>query len=101
MLSDWASEGVKHRTYGWVDLKCPQGPCFGVLAVHRACFALSMFHLIMAFLVSGVQNSRQPRAAIQNGYVCSSPPALPAPPAAAVTHHAWRSLDVGGGHPRS
>lgn len=67
MLSDWASEWVKHHTYGWVELRCSQGSCFGVLAAHRVCFSLAMFHLIMAFLVSGVQDSRHPRASIQNG----------------------------------
>lgn len=39
--------------------------------VHRICFALSLFHLIIGALLIGVKDTRDKRAAIQNGYVLS------------------------------
>ncbi|OAX30973.1 hypothetical protein K503DRAFT_728112 [Rhizopogon vinicolor AM-OR11-026] len=43
--------------------------CYGVLAVHDSliCFALSLFHAILSVSLIGVKESRDKRAAIQNG----------------------------------
>lgn len=40
----------------------------GYLAVYRLCFAMSLFFFVMALLMVGVKSSKDPRAAIQNGY---------------------------------
>lgn len=37
------------------------------LQVHRICFALALFHLILSSALVGVQDTRDKRAAIQNG----------------------------------
>ena len=34
---------------------------------HRFCFALAMFHLILAASLIGVQSTKDKRAALQNG----------------------------------
>jgi hypothetical protein len=52
----------------YVKINCPTGQCYGWLAVHRINFALGLFHLVFAGLLFGVTSSKQPRAAIQNGY---------------------------------
>lgn len=50
-------------------MECAQdGKCYGVLAVHRICFALSLFHLILSSLLVGVKTTKEKRAAIQNGW---------------------------------
>ena len=36
--------------------------------IHRICFALSLFHFLLALLLIGVKDTRDTRAAIQNGY---------------------------------
>lgn len=40
----------------------------GYLAVYRLCFAMSLFFFVMALLMVGVKSSKDPRAAIQNGF---------------------------------
>lgn len=40
----------------------------GYLAVYRLCFAMSLFFFVMALLMVGVKTSKDPRAAIQNGF---------------------------------
>lgn len=37
--------------------------------VHRICFALALFHMILSVLLIGVKDTRTKRAAIQNGYL--------------------------------
>jgi hypothetical protein len=51
-----------------MEIKCPDGECYGWVAVHRINFALGVFHLIMAAMLLGVNSSKNPRAAIQNGF---------------------------------
>ncbi|KWU41147.1 putative membrane protein [Rhodotorula sp. JG-1b] len=66
MLSDWAIRHLARYAYDWIKLDCNK--CYGVLAVHRICFALAMFHLALSLLLIGVKDTRTKRAAIQNGW---------------------------------
>ncbi|KAI1497675.1 serine incorporator/TMS membrane protein [Biscogniauxia marginata] len=68
MLTPWAIEKLQHLTLDYVKINCPNGQCYGWLAVHRINFALGLFHLIFAGLLFGVNSSKNPRAALQNGY---------------------------------
>lgn len=68
MLTPWAIEKLQHLMLDYVKINCPSGQCYGWLAVHRINFALGLFHLIFAGLLFGVASSKNPRAAIQNGY---------------------------------
>ena len=47
----------------------PLPPFLDPCQVHRICFALSLFHLILSSTLIGVQDTRDKRAAIQNGCV--------------------------------
>lgn len=49
-------------------MDCTSGKCYGVLAVHRICFALTLFHALISLSLIGVQNTKDKRAAIQNGW---------------------------------
>ncbi|KAH8194838.1 hypothetical protein TruAng_010991 [Truncatella angustata] len=68
MLTPWAIEKLQHLTLDYVKINCPSGECYGWLAVHRINFALGLFHLVFAGLLFGVSNSKNPRAALQNGF---------------------------------
>ncbi|KAM5348503.1 hypothetical protein ACJ41O_008327 [Fusarium nematophilum] len=68
MLTPWAIKKLQHLTLDYVTINCPTGQCHGWFAVHRINFALGLFHLILAGLLFGVATSKNPRAAIQNGY---------------------------------
>ncbi|KAL7915602.1 serine incorporator domain-containing protein [Trichoderma velutinum] len=68
MLTDWAIEKLQHLALDYVKINCPTGQCYGWLAAHRINFALGLLHLIFAGLLFGVRSSKNPRAAIQNGY---------------------------------
>eukprot|EP00842_Homolaphlyctis_polyrhiza_P004213 jgi/Hompol1/4793/HPOL_003885-RA len=68
MLTDWAGAKLREISYGYLDLKCPEGQCHGVLAVYRICLATSLFHIIMSAAMYNVESSRDWRAHIQNGY---------------------------------
>lgn len=68
MLTKWAVEKLQHLMLDYVKIKCGDGDCYGWLAVHRINFALGMFHLVLAALMLGVRSSKNPRAAIQNGF---------------------------------
>ena len=68
MLTPWAIEKLQHLMLDYVKIDCPTGQCYGWLAVHRINFALGLFHLIFAGLLLGVRTSKNPRAAIQNGF---------------------------------
>lgn len=74
MLSDWAIRHLARYAYDWIKLDCKK--CYGVLAVHRICFALAVFHLALSLLLIGVKDTRTKRAAIQNGSVTVSLPKL-------------------------
>lgn len=68
MLTPWAIEKLQHLALDYVKINCPNGQCYGWLAVHRINFALGLFHIVLAGLLFGVTSSKHPRAAIQNGY---------------------------------
>ncbi len=68
METPWAIDKLQGLMLDYVKINCPTGQCYGWLAVHRINFALGLFHLIFAGLLIGVTSSKQPRAAIQNGY---------------------------------
>ncbi|KAJ3323952.1 hypothetical protein HDV06_000928 [Boothiomyces sp. JEL0866] len=59
---------LRDISYGYLDLNCPNGQCYGVLAVYRICFATSIFHLLMCIGMYGVKSSQDWRSGIQNGY---------------------------------
>ncbi|KAK4048636.1 Membrane protein tms1 [Microbotryomycetes sp. JL201] len=69
MLTDWAIKAISKWSYDYIKMNCPEGKCYGVLAVHRICFALALFHAILAVTLIGVKDTRTKRAAIQNGQV--------------------------------
>lgn len=68
MLTPWAIEKLQHLMLDYVKINCPTGQCYGWIAVHRINFALGLFHLVFAGLLFGVTSSKNPRAAIQNGF---------------------------------
>ncbi|CAG8516521.1 16336_t:CDS:2 [Cetraspora pellucida] len=73
MLSDWALKQLEKISLDYLKLTCKKdngedGICYGVLAVHRICFALSLFHFILGLLVINVNDTRDKRASIQNGW---------------------------------
>ncbi|CAI2164022.1 5805_t:CDS:2 [Funneliformis geosporum] len=68
MMSDWVAKKLEKKMHSTLHLNCPEGSCFGVLTVHRICFALSLFHFILGVLVLGVRDTRNPRFEIQNGW---------------------------------
>ncbi|KAI9736067.1 MAG: hypothetical protein M1818_006243 [Claussenomyces sp. TS43310] len=68
MLTPWAINKLQHLTLDYMTITCPDGPCYGWVAVHRINFALGIFHLLLAVLLLGVNSSKDPRANIQNGF---------------------------------
>lgn len=68
VLTPWAIKKLEHITLDYVKIECPEGLCFGVLAVHRVNFALGAFHALLAIILLGVRSTRDGRAAIQNGF---------------------------------
>src|SRR5271155_3227641 len=68
MLTPWAIKKLEHLTLDYMTFKCGSDQCYGFFAVQRINFALALFHFLLAFLLLGVQNTKDGRAAIQNGY---------------------------------
>jgi hypothetical protein len=68
MLTPWAIKKLEGLTLDYMKISCPEGECYGWVAVHRINFALGMLHLLLAFLMVGVNSSKNPRANIQNGF---------------------------------
>lgn len=69
MLTPWAIHLIESWSYDYIKMSCSEGRCYGVLAVHRICFALALFHAALAAMLVGVHDTRVKRAAIQNGCV--------------------------------
>lgn len=68
MLTPWAIKKLEHLTLDYMTINCPEGQCYGFVAVHRINFALGIFHIVMGVMLLGVNSSKNPRAAIQNGF---------------------------------
>jgi serine incorporator 1/3 len=68
MLTEWAVKKLQGILLDYVTIDCAGKSCFGFAAVHRVNFALGLFHFVMAMLLVGVNNSRDRRAPIQNGF---------------------------------
>lgn len=68
MLTPWAVKKLEHLVLDYMTINCPDGPCYGWVAVQRINFALGIFHLIMSAILLGVNSSKDPRASIQNGF---------------------------------
>ncbi|KAI9509838.1 serine incorporator/TMS membrane protein [Russula earlei] len=59
---------IEKWSYDYIKMDCEDGKCYGVLAVHRLCFALALFHIILSISLFGVRDTCDKRAAIQNGW---------------------------------
>ncbi|KAK5175535.1 Membrane protein tms1 [Saxophila tyrrhenica] len=68
LLTDWAVKKLQKVLLDYVTIDCGGNNCFGFAAVHRVNFALGLFHVVMAMLLIGVNNSKDKRAPIQNGF---------------------------------
>ncbi|KAJ5923688.1 hypothetical protein N7454_008933 [Penicillium verhagenii] len=68
MLTPWALKKLQHLTLDYMEIRCDGKECHGWVAVHRINFGLGLFHLIFALLLLGVKNTRDTRAALQNGF---------------------------------
>lgn len=68
MKTPFAIRQIEKLTFDYIKIDCVGGGCYGVLAVHRICFALALFHGILAASLIGVHDTRSKRAAIQNGW---------------------------------
>ncbi|KAI6102181.1 serine incorporator/TMS membrane protein [Pisolithus sp. B1] len=68
MKTPFAIRKIEEWSYDYIKMDCAEGKCYGVLAVHRICFALTLFHAILSVCLVGVNDSRDKRAAIQNGW---------------------------------
>ncbi|TDL25577.1 TMS membrane protein/tumor differentially expressed protein [Rickenella mellea] len=68
MKTPMAMKLIEKWSYDYIKMECEEGKCYGVLAVHRICFALSLFHVILSMALIGVKDTRDKRAAIQNGW---------------------------------
>ncbi|OCH86605.1 TMS membrane protein/tumor differentially expressed protein [Obba rivulosa] len=68
MKSRLIIEQLEKISNGYLKMDCAEGKCYGVLAVHRICFALSLFHAILSLSLIGVKDTKDKRAEIQNGW---------------------------------
>lgn len=68
MLTEWAVKKLQGILLDYVKINCAGKECFGYAAVHRVNFALGLFHVALAMLLIGVSNSKDKRAALQNGF---------------------------------
>ncbi|KAK3670849.1 Membrane protein tms1 [Recurvomyces mirabilis] len=68
LMTDWAVKKLQSVLLDYVTIDCAGKQCFGFAAVHRVNFALGLFHFMLAVMLLGVNNSRDKRAPIQNGF---------------------------------
>jgi len=68
MKTRFMIELIEKWSYDYIKMDCEEGKCYGVLAVHRVCFALVLFHVLLSISLIGVRDTRDKRAAIQNGW---------------------------------
>lgn len=83
--TNFAIKKIEKLSWDWIKMDCSGGKCYGLLAVgtwtskygwtadssslqvHRFCFALAVFHLMLSASLIGVKSTKTKRAAIQNG----------------------------------
>ncbi|KAH9949901.1 serine incorporator/TMS membrane protein [Amylocystis lapponica] len=68
MRTDLAIRQIEKLSHGYLKMDCDEGQCYGVLAVHRICFALTLFHAILSASLIGVKDTKDKRASLQNGW---------------------------------
>ncbi|KAJ7582460.1 serine incorporator/TMS membrane protein [Mycena floridula] len=68
MRTDTVIKQIEKWSYDYIKMDCADDKCYGVLAVHRICFALCLFHFMLGLSLINVQDTRDKRAAIQNGW---------------------------------
>ncbi|KAJ7494596.1 serine incorporator/TMS membrane protein [Mycena galericulata] len=68
MKTEMVIELIRKWSYDYIKMDCVNDKCYGVLAVHRICFALTLLHTILSLSLIGVKDTRDKRAAIQNGW---------------------------------
>ena len=73
LLTPWAVKKLQSVLLDYVTISCGGNECTGFAAVHRVNFALGLFHFALAFLLIGVNSSKDKRAAVQNGFWQASP----------------------------
>jgi hypothetical protein len=71
MKTPMAIKLIEKWSYDYIKMDCSNDKCYGVLAVHRVCFALTLFHALLSVSLIGVRDTRDKRAAIQNGCVAT------------------------------
>ncbi|KAI5990223.1 TMS membrane protein tumor differentially expressed protein [Pisolithus albus] len=98
MKTPFAIRKIEEWSYDYIKMDCAEGKCYGVLAVHRICFALTLFHAILSFSLIGVNDSRDKRASIQNGYVVGPQGPSMAHPGRSHLPHSKRLLHVLGNY---
>jgi len=68
MKSPVAIRQIEKWSYDYIKMDCAGNKCYGVLAVHRICFALCLFHVLLSLSLIGVKDTKDKRASIQNGW---------------------------------
>ncbi|KAI0760959.1 serine incorporator/TMS membrane protein [Trametes elegans] len=68
MKSPLIIEQIEKMSHGYLKMDCEGDKCYGVLAVHRICFALALFHFFLGASLIGVKDTKDKRSAIQNGW---------------------------------
>ncbi|KAF7316987.1 hypothetical protein HMN09_00433100 [Mycena chlorophos] len=68
MKTEMVIDLIRKWSYDYIKMDCANDKCYGVLAVHRICFALTLFHTLLSLALIGVKDTRDKRAAIQNGW---------------------------------
>lgn len=66
--TDLAIRQIEKLSFDWIKMDCSGGKCYGLLAVHRFCFALVVLHAILSLSLIGVRSTKDKRAAVQNGW---------------------------------
>ncbi|KAH8828194.1 serine incorporator/TMS membrane protein [Flagelloscypha sp. PMI_526] len=68
MKTPWVIQQIEKLSLDYIKMDCENDKCYGVLAVHRVCFALALFHSLLSLSLIGIKDTRDKRAAIQNGW---------------------------------
>ena len=68
MLTPWALKKLENLTLDYMSITCLGKECYGFIAVQRINFGLGLFHFLLSLMLLGVRTSKDPRAALQNGF---------------------------------